>query len=377
MTPRFDIDAIRRKAGDDVFARGQAYFTEGRVSIVDIGPDRVRARVSGNETHRTILTGRSEASGGECSCPVFNDHGFCKHLVATALAAAGVEPQDDGGPVARIRTRLSTRDPAVLVDLLIEQAERDDGLFRRLDMMASAASGDDETVSVRLREAITAATATGRFIDSREAGDWARGVEDALDLVATLVPAGHVVAARQLAEHALARIEAALGRIDDSGGWCSGLLEQARDIHLAACKAAPPEPIGLAEDFFACEIGSEWGTFDGAAVTYADVLGEVGLAVYRELAAAAWEKIPPVEVRRTAGDDFSPRRNRLMRILDHFAARVGDVETRIALRSRDLSSPLNYLDLARFCLEQGREAEALRHAEEGRGCSKMIRRMSG
>lgn len=365
MTPRFDIGAIRRKAGDDVFARGEAYFTEGRVSIVDICPDRVRARVSGNETYRSVLTGRGDTIGGECSCPAFNDHGFCKHLVATALAAAEVEPQDDGDPVARIRTWLSTRDPAALVDLLVEQAERDDGLFRRLDMMASAASGDDETVSVRLREAITAATATGRFIDYREAGDWARGVEDALDLVATLVPAGRVVVARQLAEHALARIEAALGRIDDSGGWCSGLLEQARDIHLAACKAAPPESIGLAEDLFAREIGSEWGTFDEAAETYADVLGEAGLAVYRELAAAAWEKIPPVEARRTTRGDFSPKRNRLMRILDHFAARAGDVETRIALRSRDLSSPWSYLDLARFCLDEGREAEALRHAEEG------------
>lgn len=283
--------------------------------------------------------------------------------MATALAAA--EPQDDGGPVARIRTWLSTRDPAAPIDFLVEQAERDDGLFRRLDMMASAASGGDETVSVRLREAITAATATGRFIDHHEAKDWACGVEDALDLVATLVPAGRAVVARQLADDALARIEAALGRIDDSGGWCSGLLEQARDIHLAACKAAPPERIALAEDLFAREIGSEWGTFDGAAETYADVLGEAGLTAYRELAAAAWEKIPPVEARRNARDDFSPRHDRLMRILDHFAACAGDVETRIALRSRDLSSPWHFLDLAWFCLEQGREADALRHAEEG------------
>lgn len=135
MTPRFDIDAIRRKAGDAVFARGEAYFTEGRVSIVDIGPGRMRARVSGDETWRVVLTGRGETIGGECSCPACIDHGFCKHLVAVAFAE--VEPQDDGGPVARIRTWLSTRDPAALVDLLVEQAERDDGLFRRLDMMGS------------------------------------------------------------------------------------------------------------------------------------------------------------------------------------------------------------------------------------------------
>jgi hypothetical protein len=43
----------------------------------------------------------------------------------------------------------------------------------------------------------------------------------------------------------------------------------------------------------------------------------------------------------------------------------GDVEARIALRAKDLSSPWRYLLLAEFCMSQGREAEALRRAEEG------------
>ena len=38
---------------------------------------------------------------------------------------------------------------------------------------------------------------------------------------------------------------------------------------------------------------------------------------------------------------------------------------RIALRAKDLSSPWHYLQLAEFCLAQGREAEALQRAEEG------------
>lgn len=41
------------------------------------------------------------------------------------------------------------------------------------------------------------------------------------------------------------------------------------------------------------------------------------------------------------------------------------MDARIALRAKDLTSPWSYLQLAEFCLSQGREHEALRRAEEG------------
>jgi len=56
---------------------------------------------------------------------------------------------------------------------------------------------------------------------------------------------------------------------------------------------------------------------------------------------------------------------RLKDILDIFAERDGDVDARIALRAKDLSSPWSYLQLAEFCLSQGRGEEALRRAEDG------------
>jgi tetratricopeptide (TPR) repeat protein len=56
---------------------------------------------------------------------------------------------------------------------------------------------------------------------------------------------------------------------------------------------------------------------------------------------------------------------RLIDILDFFAERDGDVETRIALRARKLSTSSDYLTLAKFCLAEGRAEEAFRRAEEG------------
>jgi tetratricopeptide (TPR) repeat protein len=62
-------------------------------------------------------------------------------------------------------------------------------------------------------------------------------------------------------------------------------------------------------------------------------------------------------------DEWEP--DRLMAILDFFAEREGDIDARIALRARDLSSAWHYWQLAQFCLDQGRADEALRRAEEG------------
>lgn len=98
--------------------------------------------------------------------------------------------------------------------------------------------------------------------------------------------------------------------------------------------------------------------------TYADVLGEEGLNEYRRLATKAWEKLPSRRAGRELGEVPDDCR-RLIGILDFFAERAGDLETRIALRAKDLSSPWRYLQLAEFCREHGRVQEALRRAEEG------------
>jgi uncharacterized Zn finger protein len=55
---------------------------------------------------RTVVTGRGTQIGGECSCPAIEDWGFCKHIVAVALAAnaVGGDVEEEGvGALSRIR----------------------------------------------------------------------------------------------------------------------------------------------------------------------------------------------------------------------------------------------------------------------------------
>ena len=105
--------------------------------------------------------------------------------------------------------------------------------------------------------------------------------------------------------------------------------------------------------------------FHRAAALYADVLGDEGLAEYRRLATVEWEKLPTFthensEQRIAFGNYAGP-----MRVLDYFAERDGDFNARIALRTKDLSTPARYCELAEFCSAHGHDQEALRLAEEG------------
>ncbi|MDB5578097.1 MAG: hypothetical protein JWR80_3273 [Bradyrhizobium sp.] len=365
---RFDPDALRELAGGKVFARGEDYHRAGQVQILTIKPDRVLAQVAGSEDYRTELRGRGRDIDGECSCRAFEDQGFCKHMVATGLAAndVGADEADGGGALDRIRDHLKQRGVDALVDMVIGLAEQDPALFRRLDAAAAALHEDDETLGKRLRKAIDQATRTPEYMDYREIPAWAAEVDSVLDTVAALASGGRAGLACELADYALDRIGQALEDVDDSDGYGMSLLGCASDIHLAAVCLLKPEPVELARDLFAREMAEGYGIFDGAVQRYADVLGAAGLAEYRRLAGAAWEKTarPAGRKRLRTDDDQAVDSFKVMRILDFFAESDGDVDARIALRARNLSSQSDCRQLVEFCLEHGREEEALRRAEE-------------
>lgn len=364
---RFDTGALRELAGGKVFARGETYHRDGQVQILAIKPERVLAQVAGTEDYRTELRGHGRDIDGECSCRAFEDYGFCKHMVATALAAndSGIDELDGGGgALCRIRNHLKEKGVDALVDIIVGLVERDPALFRKLDVAAAAPHEDEKTLGKRLRKSIDNATRTRDFVDYREAAGWAAEVDSVLDIIAGLASGARAGLARELAVRAIDRIGHAMGSVDDSDGHCGALLGRARDIHCIAVCEVRPEPIELARDLFAREMADDYGTFDGAATIYADALGVKGLAEYRRLADELWaESAVPISGRSRQDDDTNHLQ--LMRILDYFAERDGDVDARVALRAKYLSSPWSYLQLAEFCLSQGREEEALRRAEEG------------
>lgn len=368
--PRFDIETLRDLVGDKVFERGMSYHRSGQVEILHIDAKRVLAEVSGTEDYRTELVGHGREIGGECTCPAFRDWGHCKHMVAVALEANAASPDDANDTLdtlSRIRSHLKQRGIDALVEMIMEMAERDTVLFRKLDAAAAILEMNDKTLRARLRKVINGATQTRGFVEYHEASVWAAGVDEALDVVAEMASGERAGLALEFATYAIDQIERAIGEIDDSDGECYSLLNRAREVHFHAASTVNPDPVQLARDLFKREVYGNYDTFSGALGLYADLLGQDGVAEYRHLAVKAWEKLPRRGAPREGGeyDESSTLRLRLAEILDFFAERDGDVDARIAIRAHDLSSAWQYMNLAQFCLEQGRAEEALRRAEEG------------
>lgn len=363
----FDPHTLKSLAGDKVFARGEAYAREGRVEILDTRPGRVLARVAGSGDYRTVVTGQGTAVGGECTCPAFDRDGACKHMVAAALAAnaAAASGAVQGGVLQQVRAHLEGKDTGALIAIIMDMVERDPVLLRQLEFAAAADEPDPAALEARLRKAIHDATRIRGFIDYADVPRWAVGVDAALDMLKATASGRHAARAVELAGFAISQVEAAIERIDDSGGHCSLLLEKAQYIHLEACRSSRPEPTGLARALFLRETEGEYSTFHAAAAQYAEILGEEGLAEYRRLAQTAWDKLPARIGPSRGGGAFQADGYRLAAILEFFAERDGDVSMRIALRAKTLSSPLAVLRLAEFCREHGRHEEALSRAQEG------------
>jgi hypothetical protein len=364
---RFDMAALRHMAGDHIFARGQAYRDDGKVELVAVEATLIVARVLGTEVYRARLEGGGKQFAGECSCPAFADRDFCKHLVATALAVNalnGERMEEARSRFTRIRDHLRAQGVEALVEKLMTLAERNDALFCDLELAAAIAGEDDKTLLSRLRGAIADAVSTRGFVDFAEVGGWASGIEFVLERIESLVVHGRAALVLPLLDDFFDEMEAALGEINDSDGQGGELVARAGDIHLKACVATKPEPVELARILYAREVDSEWDFFHGASETYAAVLGDAGIAEYRRLAEEAWKKLGPLHP-RSRNEDRYGLRFRLASILERFAERDGDVDACIEIRKKGLSSAYDYLGIAQLCATYGRDAAALKWAEEG------------
>ena len=368
--PQFDRDHLRKLAGDKVYARGVAYHANGQVEIVTIEPNRVVAEVTGSEVYRSELNGSGEHFSGGCSCPAFSDWGFCKHLVATALAANAV----DAGVLAqqssrenRLREYLRGKTVDQLVDMIMGIAERESDLRRELELAALEVSADDKTLLKELTRAITRGVRTNRYISYGEADDWAQHVHAVLDRIECLIAVGRAPLVLELLPHFFACMDETVPEmVDDSDGQSGSLYGRACEIRVAATREVNPDPVTLARDLFAREVETECDHFAGASETYADVLGPAGLKEYRRLAEAAWQTVKPrAPGRARSEDEHAGLRDRLFPIVDSFAEEDGDIDRRVALRAANLCSAYDYLALAQFCEKQGRTAAAVTWAEEG------------
>ena len=368
--------AIRQLAGSRSFERGEEYFDSGQVLTLVEHAGQLTATVQGTDAYRVVLSVEDGALDYACTCPVGVDGDFCKHCVAVGLAWLAGTARSSGAsrsrqpkaetPVVTLddaRRWLEKQDTKALVEIILEQATRDDHLRERLLLQSAKAAGKGVNVAA-IRKAIQRATRTGGFVHYREAYDFSRGIDQVVSSIEDLLKAGHAAEVIELAEYALGEVEQATMQMDDSDGYMGGILDRLQELHLAACRQAKPDPEALAERLFDWEMRTHFDTFYGAAAKYADVLGERGLAAYRHCAAVRWEQIPQVNPGQKDPEEFG-QRYRITHVMETLARQCGDIEALVAIKARNLSTPYAFLQIAEIYREAKQPYKALEWAERG------------
>ncbi|MDQ3182283.1 MAG: hypothetical protein M3Q62_01815 [Actinomycetota bacterium] len=357
-------DVLLDLAGERYFERGEGYHRDGHVySLVE--HDRVIvAKVVGTEEYRVRLW-TEDGLAYSCDCPLGVDGAFCKHCVAVGLAwLEGDFSEDTPGGAATmddVRVYLDGREKDELVGIVMEQAMEDERLRERL-LLRSARTGGGTPDAAAFRQAIDRVVEPpGDYWGHGSPWNYARKLESMVESLAELLKEGFAAETIELSEYALAEVEEKAMDYDADGS-VHGVLEALEDVHYAACLEARPDPEALARRLFEWEMGGHHDTLFDAANTYADVLGEEGLAEYRRLAGEEWARLPTLGPERGVSWNYDRRRTRLTGMM---RALAGDIEELVAVESRDLSHPQAYLRVVGIYHEAGDADKALEWAEEG------------
>jgi uncharacterized Zn finger protein len=351
-------DALLGLAGERYFERGEGYHRGGHVyDLVEHGGVIV-AKVAGTADYRVRLWAE-DGLAFSCDCPLGLDGEFCKHCVAAGLAWLEDDFSDatPGGSATMddVRSYLEDQDKDLLIRIVMEQAMEDEGLRERLLLRASRMGGLDPAA---FRRAVDDAVHFDDYSDSP--WDHARGLLNVVGAIAELLEEGFASEVVELSEYALAKIEGINYYPVD--GTIYSTLE---DLHHKACKRAKPDPEALAKRLFEWELGGDHDTFFDAMNTYADVLGDRGLAEYRRLAEKEWADVPTLGPDPGNTPRYYGKRERLAGIMQTLAHHSGDVESLVAVKSKDLSDSFAYLEIARIYKQAGDDEKALEWAEEG------------
>lgn len=364
--------ALRQLADPRSYARGEEYFADGRVQALSEHAGKIVATVHGSEPYSVELWQKGEELAYDCSCPRGEDGDFCKHCVAVGLAlltgpsvkSAGKRSQPRHITLEDVRRHLDGETKAVLVDLLVDRAAQDADLFNLLRLRVAKQSHRGSVDMEEWKAVLRRTIAPGDFLDWRAVSHHAQRIDRVVDSLEQLITDGHASAAIELADYALQEVEQAIGSVDDSGGDMGGLLRRLEEIHHRACQQTKPDGVALAKRLFDWELRSGFDVFFDAVTSYADVLGNKGVAEYRRLAEEHWQEIPALGPGQSDRNQYG-NRFRITAIMRALAKQTGDIDAEVQVMQRDLSSACRFLEIATHYGQAGKHDLALLWAEKG------------
>lgn len=323
---------------DNHYVAAKSLVISGAVSPLEISHENVAATVCTSTTCSVRLELIDGALSVSCDCEDGQAGLGCAHAIAVAMRSyLDVPPQANQSADWPSRSLTALRTTYFTLSPLIK-----DEWQQSLDQ-ALQFSGDYDR-DTRLR--VSAKTAA--CVDALAAR--LQGGSDAA-MVAHLAQYGFNILAWHIADTHGADSE------------LHGEMDRLQWLHLDACKLAPPPPHALAQCLLDLELNYVLGLRLRITEFYNEILGERGQETYRQFVQSAWETVFGPQYVDTA--DYAAYRRRLKNLMLLFAGE--DIEARIAIKSRDLTYPADFIDVINLSREAGNSERALRWAEQACG----------
>ncbi len=345
-------------AGPGAYERGVGYFADSRVISIESNSQRTVAKVLGTYPYEVHLKHSERHLDGSCECPASEGIVFCKHCVAVALALRTNDVGDDyrltDDDDKTIRSYFSTQSRDALASTLISILPEQPELREQLLLQAELAAGS--IPAQRLKKAITAVTRSKALWDYDEVAEYFERIEATLWTVASVAEQLPADALLEIALHGMKRLDIALERVDDSGGYRFRAREMLCELHATALRGLDWSPERRAKHLLDLTLADSGDQFNAVPDVYAQALGNEGLAAFYAEVEARLDALPPL--RRGASFERRYPHLRLAAFLKDHAESNEDWDALIALEKRTATDHRDYRRIAELYLRKEDPAAA-------------------
>jgi hypothetical protein len=259
---------------------------------------------------------------------------------------------------------LSVRPKEWLVDQLVQAAESDPALKTRLEASVAPRPPNHGKVA-RLRTDLATAIEVEETVDRRHRRRYLDGIRPVLGELERFARR-HPEPAIEVAEYALGLMEDAYGRVDDPDGGLAELAAWAHEIHLAASRAARPEPAEFGARLARIALDLRAISFLNLPDAYDKVLGDVGRRAFAKVIDDRWRRLPVLTSGTNGAGSEAPggQRQQVTALKLRLAGKAGP-DAVVEVLARDLSRPSSYRQAALVLADAGRLEDALEWTERG------------
>ena len=340
-------------AGPGSFDRGYDYYRDGHVIDLEIRKDGIVALVSGTDLYRVVMRYDGVDLDGSCDCPASQGFGFCKHCVAAALefrdqlADGALKVTDQGESV--LEAYLARQDPETLSSHLLQVLHRDPVLYERLRHQAELAEG---AVDARqLKQAITRVTPMQDIFEQGKVNAYFRRLEAALQRILTIADQVSAEDLLKTALHGIKRLNKALERIDDSGGYREHPQALLRELHCNALRRLNWTAERRAKHLLEHALSDPWDQYEATPMDYAGALGDAGLSAFYVVVETRFAALP-APAKNANFDDRLPYL-RLRNYLMMRAREQDDFDEMIRLEKFTATTDIDFDNIARLYMKKG------------------------